>query len=107
MKKNQKLDKSVLTPTTKHEEHDRPLSSKDVIEGGYMTKDQWEKVADISLKLFKRGEEIALTHGLILVDTKYEFGLDENNEIKTKCKYCSHRFAIKIKKVYNQNDDRF
>lgn len=81
MKKNQKLIQPVLTPTTKYEEHDRPLSSKDVIEGGYMTKDQWEKVADISLKLFKRGEEIALTHGLILVDTKYEFGLDENNEI--------------------------
>ena len=81
MKKNQKLEKVVLTPTTKYEEHDRPLSSKDIIEGGYMTKDQWEKVADISLKLFKRGEEIALLHGLILVDTKYEFGLDENNEI--------------------------
>ncbi|MFA6177531.1 MAG: phosphoribosylaminoimidazolesuccinocarboxamide synthase [Candidatus Paceibacterota bacterium] len=81
MHKNQKLDKVVLTPTTKHEEHDRPLSSKDVIDGGYMTKDQWEKVADISLKLFARGQEIALTHGLILVDTKYEFGLDENNEI--------------------------
>jgi len=81
MKKNQRLDKVVLTPTTKYEEHDRPLSSKDIIEGGYMTKEQWEKVADISLKLFKRGEEIALAHGLILVDTKYEFGLDENNEI--------------------------
>ncbi|MDD5721340.1 MAG: phosphoribosylaminoimidazolesuccinocarboxamide synthase [Candidatus Pacebacteria bacterium] len=81
MKKNQRLDKVVLTPTTKHEEHDRPLSSRDIIDGGYMTKEQWEKIADISLKLFKRGEEIALAHGLILVDTKYEFGLDENNEI--------------------------
>ena len=81
MHKNQKLDKVVLTPTTKHEEHDRPLSGKEIIDGGFMTKDQWEKVADISLKLFKRGQEIALQKGLILVDCKYEFGLNENNEI--------------------------
>src|SRR3989344_2572458 len=51
MKKNQKLDKPVITPTTKHEEHDQPLSSKEIIDGGYMNKDQWEKIADISLKL--------------------------------------------------------
>src|SRR3989339_2230481 len=81
MHKNQKLDKVVLTPTTKREDHDRPLSSKEIIEGKYMSKEQWEKVADISLKLFKRGQEIALQHGLILVDTKYEFGLDENGEL--------------------------
>src|SRR3989338_1330504 len=66
MHKNQKLDKVVLTPTTKREEHDRPLSGKEIVEGGYMTKEQWEKVADISLKLFKRGQEIALQKGLIL-----------------------------------------
>ena len=71
----------MLTPTTKREDHDRPLSSKEIIEGKYMSKEQWEKVADISLKLFKRGQEIALQHGLILVDTKYEFGLDENGEL--------------------------
>lgn len=81
MKKNQKLDKVVLTPTTKHEEHDRPLSSKDIIDGGYMTKAQWKKVADISLKLFKRGQEIALKRGLILVDTKYEFGLTPEGKV--------------------------
>lgn len=79
--KNQKLNHVVLTPTTKHGEHDRPLSSKDIIDGGYMTKTQWEKVADISWKLFKRGQEIALQKRLILVDCKYEFGLDKNNEI--------------------------
>jgi phosphoribosylaminoimidazole-succinocarboxamide synthase len=81
MRKNQKLDKVVLTPTTKREEHDRPLSNKEIVDGGFMTKDQWKKVANISLKLFKRGQEIALKKGLILVDCKYEFGLDENNEI--------------------------
>ncbi|OGJ01439.1 phosphoribosylaminoimidazolesuccinocarboxamide synthase [Candidatus Nomurabacteria bacterium RIFCSPLOWO2_12_FULL_37_8] len=81
MKKNQKLNSVVLTPTTKFETHDRPLSSKDVVDGNYMTKEQWEKVANISLKLFKRGQEIALQKGLILVDCKYEFGLTPEGEI--------------------------
>lgn len=81
MKKNQKLDTPVLTPTTKFEEHDRPLSSKDIIYGNYMTKDQWDKVADIAIRLFKRGQEVALEHGLILVDTKYEFGMTPDGEI--------------------------
>ena len=81
MHKNQKLSKVMLTPTTKFEEHDRPLSSKEIVYGGYMTKDQWEEIADISLKLFKRGQEIALSKGLILVDCKYEFGLTPEGEI--------------------------
>ncbi len=81
MKKNQKLEQPVLTPTTKFEEHDRPLSSKDIIYNGYMTKNQWDKVSDITLKLFKRGQEVALQHGLILVDTKYEFGITPEGEI--------------------------
>jgi|SRR6185369_14731362 len=81
MKKNQKLDNPVITPTTKFEEHDRPLTSKDIIYGNYLTKNQWEKVSDITLKLFKRGQEVALKHGLILVDTKYEFGLTPSGEI--------------------------
>ena len=81
MHKNQKLNQIVLTPTTKSEEHDRPLSSKDIIYGGHMTKDQWEKISNIALKLFKRGQEVALKHGLILVDTKYEFGLTDKEEV--------------------------
>lgn len=81
MKKNQKLDTPVITPTTKFEEHDRPLSSKDIIYGNYMTSAQWEKVSNIALKLFLRGQEVALAHGLILVDTKYEFGITPEGEI--------------------------
>ena len=81
MKKNQKLEKPILTPTTKHEEHDRPLSSKEIVDGGYMTAKQWGEVSDISLKLFARGQEIALEKGLILVDCKYEFGLTPEGEI--------------------------
>ncbi len=81
MKKNQKLDKPVLTPTTKAEDHDKPLSTADVLKEKIVSKELWEKMMDVSLKLFQRGQEIALNHGLILVDTKYEFGLDENEEL--------------------------
>lgn len=81
MKKNQKLDKPVLTPTTKSDEHDRPVSSKEILEEKMVEPKTWEKMSTAAIKLFERGQQIALEHGLILVDTKYEFGLDENNEV--------------------------
>ncbi len=81
MKKNQKLDKPVITPTTKHEAHDRPLTSKVILEEKIMAPEIWQKVSEIALKLFARGQELAQEKGLILVDTKYEFGLDENGEV--------------------------
>jgi phosphoribosylaminoimidazole-succinocarboxamide synthase len=81
MKKNQKLDAAVLTPTTKSEDHDKPLTTADVLKGKIVPKELWEKMMDITLKLFQRGQEISLKHGLILVDTKYEFGLDSDGEL--------------------------
>lgn len=81
MKKNQKLDKPVLTPTTKSEDHDKPLSTADVLKEKIAPKELWEKMMEVALKLFERGQKIALKHGLILVDTKYEFGLDENGNL--------------------------
>ena len=78
MKKNQKLDRVVLTPTTKSDEHDRPITPKEIVSEKIVTQELWNEIADKSIKLFKRGQEIALERGLILVDTKYEFGLDEN-----------------------------
>jgi phosphoribosylaminoimidazole-succinocarboxamide synthase len=81
MKKNQKLDRPVLTPTTKFEAHDRPLTSKVILEEKMMTPEVWNKISDTALKLFTRGQEVALKKGLILVDTKYEFGLTENGEV--------------------------
>jgi len=79
--KNQKLDKPVITPTTKFETHDRPLTSKIILEEKIMTSEVWQKVSDTALKLFTRGQEVALNRGLILVDTKYEFGLTSNGEV--------------------------
>ena len=81
MKKNQKLDKPVLTPTTKHETHDRPLTSKVILEEKIMAPEVWQKVSETALKIFARGQEVALGKGLILVDTKYEFGLTPEGEV--------------------------
>lgn len=81
MKKNQKFDKPVITPTTKFEAHDRPLTSKVILEEKMMTPEIWQKVSDLALKLFTRGQEVALQRGLILVDTKYEFGLTPEGEV--------------------------
>lgn len=81
MKKNQKLEKPVLTPTTKSDEHDRPISGKQAVAEGMLDQTTWDKVADASLKLFERGQKIASDKGLILVDTKYEFGLTNEGEL--------------------------
>ncbi len=82
MVKNQKLSKNILTPTTKEEEHDRPISAEEIIAEKWMTQEDWDVCAEAALKVFARGQKIADEHGLILVDTKYEFGRDlETGEI--------------------------
>jgi phosphoribosylaminoimidazole-succinocarboxamide synthase len=81
MKKNQKLDHPVLTPTTKSDEHDKPLDSKQIVEQKILPKELWEQLAGTAIKLFKRGQKVALSRGLILVDTKYEFGLGDDGKL--------------------------
>ena len=83
MVKNQKLAQTILTPTTKAEQgaHDEPVTADAVVARGLVTAAQWRALADASLKLFARGREIAARNGLILVDTKYEFGLDAKGRI--------------------------
>lgn len=77
MKNNQKFDTPLLTPSTKAEvgEHDLPISCKEIVDTGLVEKGLWEQVEKTALALFKRGTELAAKRGLILVDTKYEFGL--------------------------------
>lgn len=79
LKKNQKLPNTILTPTTKAGigEHDMPLSGKQIVEQKLLSPEQWAEVSDVALKLFARGRELSAERGLILVDTKYEFGYDE------------------------------
>jgi phosphoribosylaminoimidazole-succinocarboxamide synthase len=81
MKKNQKLDHPILTPTTKSDEHDRPLTSKEIIDEKIVPKELWKQLAKTAIKLFKRGQKLALSRGLILVDTKYEFGLADDGKL--------------------------
>ena len=81
LKKNQKLDENMLTPTTKEEHHDRPISPKEIVEEDWMTKEDWEYCSKKALELFAFGQETALKNGMILVDTKYEMGKDSNGEI--------------------------
>ncbi len=79
--KNQKLPTPVLTPTTKFEEHDRPLSPQEAVDEGLVDAKLWQDVQAVALKLFRFGQKTAASRGLILVDTKYEFGLDEKNNL--------------------------
>lgn len=76
--KNDKLPETILTPTTKGAAggHDRPVSAAEIIDEGLLSPALWREVAAKSLAVFARGREIAARHGLILVDTKFEFGLD-------------------------------
>jgi len=78
MKRDQRFDEPILTPTTKAEqgEHDAPLSSEEVVSQGLVEADLWQRVQKAALALFARGEAEAEKQGLILVDTKYEFGLE-------------------------------
>jgi phosphoribosylaminoimidazole-succinocarboxamide synthase len=79
--KNQKLLEPIITPTTKDEEHDEKISAEEIVSRGLVSKENWDKISEYALALFKRGQELASEKGLILVDTKYEFGEDEDGNI--------------------------
>lgn len=83
MRENQKLDASIITPTTKAMDgaHDAPLTPLEIVGRGLLSAAQWQETTRLALALFARGREIAAKHGLILVDTKYEFGFDEAGDI--------------------------
>ncbi len=83
MRDNQILPEPIITPTSKEFDggHDEPLTPAQIIERGLLTEAQWQTLSNYALALFARGQEIARKRGLILVDTKYEFGTDENGTI--------------------------
>ena len=72
-----KLPAAVITPTTKAAkgEHDERLTSDEVVERGLVEPELWERVKQVALEIFERGQAVAADAGLILVDTKYEFGM--------------------------------
>jgi phosphoribosylaminoimidazole-succinocarboxamide synthase len=83
LKKNDKLPGTILTPTTKAEQggHDAPTTPREIVAQGLLTEKQWDELAALSLAIFARGREIAAKNGLILVDTKFEFGLDGTGKV--------------------------
>ena len=83
MKENDKFKSPIITPATKAEKglHDEDITPKSIIEQNIINKDDYEYLHEKSLELFKRGTDLASKNGLILVDTKYEFGYDSNGVI--------------------------
>ena len=81
MKKNEPLSQNIVTPTTKEKEHDRPITAEEIVAEGWLTEQQWEFASTKTLELFAFGQNLAAERGLMLVDTKYEFGVAEDGEI--------------------------
>ena len=83
MVKNQPLEKTIITPSTKGmgDVHDVATTADELLANGIVTPAQWEELCARSFAVFARGQEVAARHGLILVDTKYEFGVDEEGTI--------------------------
>ncbi|CAN1827849.1 Phosphoribosylaminoimidazole-succinocarboxamide synthase, chloroplastic [Linum perenne] len=79
--KNQKLQRNIITPTTKAADHDVPVTPEEIIKLGLMTEAEYTEASEKALNLFEYGQRVALEHGLILVDTKYEFGKGSDGSI--------------------------
>jgi phosphoribosylaminoimidazole-succinocarboxamide synthase len=83
LRDNEKLDEVIITPTSKALSggHDQPLSQTEIVERGLLTRAQWDTVSGYALQLFALGQTRAAERGLILADTKYEFGSDRDGTI--------------------------
>jgi len=95
LKKNDPLPSPVLTPTTKFEKHDRNLTPKEAVAEGLVDSKVWERLQKIALELFAFGQKTAAEKGLILVDTKYEFGIDDAGNI------------VLIDEIHTQDSSRY
>jgi phosphoribosylaminoimidazole-succinocarboxamide synthase len=82
LKKDSKFEKPIFTPTTKAAQgHDESISREEIINRKIISKELLDKIEDISIRLYSRGNQIAGKNNLILVDTKYEFGLTDNGSL--------------------------
>jgi phosphoribosylaminoimidazole-succinocarboxamide synthase len=95
LKKNDKLPEPVLTPTTKFEAHDRNLTPAEAVAEGLLSEETWQTMSRIALELFAFGQKTAEAKGLLLVDTKYEFGLDSDGKI------------VLIDEIHTQDSSRY
>ncbi|WP_149140929.1 phosphoribosylaminoimidazolesuccinocarboxamide synthase [Gemmobacter caeruleus] len=83
LRDNEALPQAIITPTSKAFDggHDEPLTAAEIVEQGLLSAAQWDEVSAKALALFARGQKMAAERGLILVDTKYEFGVDLDGNI--------------------------
>lgn len=83
MRDNERLPAPIITPTSKEFDggHDAPLTPEEILSRGLLTAAQWEQLSAYALALFARGQKMSAERGLILADTKYEFGVDEAGQI--------------------------
>lgn len=83
LRKDQRFEKALLTPSTKEEvgKHDQPISPAELVARGTLAQGQWDEMARMALDLFAAGQAWAKERGLILVDTKYEFGVDKAGKL--------------------------
>jgi phosphoribosylaminoimidazole-succinocarboxamide synthase len=81
MKKNERLPVNIVTPTTKEAAHDRSITAKEIVAEGWLTAAEWEFCEAKALELFAFGQKLAAERGLILADTKYEFGVADGGDI--------------------------
>jgi phosphoribosylaminoimidazole-succinocarboxamide synthase len=107
MKEHQKFEKPIITPTTKAEQgrHDEDISRGEIISQGLIPEDEYNLIEKYTMDVFLRGAEIAASHGLILVDTKYEFGkkdgkiylIDEINTPDSSRYFYADEYLIRFK----------
>jgi phosphoribosylaminoimidazole-succinocarboxamide synthase len=83
LRRDQELPRPIITPSTKEAvgQHDQPISPAEVVARAIVSQRGWDELAERALALFERGREWAKGRGLILVDTKYEFGVDERGSL--------------------------
>ncbi|WP_149587789.1 phosphoribosylaminoimidazolesuccinocarboxamide synthase [Tabrizicola flagellatus] len=83
LRDNEALPQAIITPTSKAFDggHDEPLTAAEIVGTGLLTQKQWDEVSQKALALFARGQRMAADRGLILVDTKYEFGTDTEGNV--------------------------
>lgn len=81
LRKNEALPRNLLTPTTKEATHDRPITASGIVAEGWLTAEEWAFCSEKSQQLFAFGQRLAAERGLLLVDTKYEFGVAPTGEI--------------------------
>lgn len=110
LRKDQKLARPILTPTTKHEEHDRNISRAEAIQEGLVDAETFDRAADICFKLYEFGVRHAASRGLIFVDTKYEIGrlngeLVVSDEINTPDS-SRYWFADTYQELFNAGKDQ-